>query len=361
MNTSQSIVADLEAAIHGGSQERRNEMLRRVTDLFVGNAEGYGEEQVVLFGDVLGLLTKQVESHILVELSAKLAPVDNAPHSVVQDLARHDEITVAGPVLEHSNQLSDRDLIEIAETKGQQHLGAISERKRIAAAVTDILVERGDSIVVRKLSRNQGASFSNSGFVTLTKRAETDESLAENLALRMDLPSQLLEQLVSKATEAVRMRLAAQLEPEAHGVLKDLLSSASDKTLREAALPRDFKSAEKIIDDLQKSGQFNEVAVCAFAAAARYEEMVVGVARLGSAPVELIERLMKNPRYDGVLIACKACGLHWPSFKAILTNRFSGHQVTQAELERARADFIKLSAATAQRMFRFWLIRGVAK
>jgi len=26
-----------------------------------------------------------------------------------------------------------------------------------------------------------------------------------------------------------------------------------------------------------------------------------------------------------------------------------------------RADFIKLSVATARRMFRFWLVRGIAK
>ncbi len=361
MNTSRSIIADLENAIQGGSQERRTEMLRSVTNLFLGNAERYGHEQVALFGDVLGLLTKQVESYILAELSAKLAPVDNAPHSVAVNLARHNEISVAGPILAQSPVLSDRDLIDIAETKGQQHLGAISERKRIVAAVTDILVERGDSIVVRKLTQNEGASFSNAGFVTLTKRADTDEHLAENLVMRMDLPPELLERLVSKATEAVRTRLATRLEPAGQQMLKDLLSSASDKTLREAAGPRDFKRAETLIDSLQKNDQLDEMAICAFAAAARYEEMTVGIARLSSAPVELIEKLMKNPRYDGVLVTCKAAGLRWPIFKAILTNRFSGHQVTQVEFERARTDFLKLSAASAQRMFRFWLIRGVTK
>jgi uncharacterized protein (DUF2336 family) len=361
MSTSQSIIADLEKAIQGGSQGRRTEMLRSVTELFLGNAEGYDQEQIALFGDVLGLLTKQVESHILSELSMKLAPVSKAPHSVALNLARHNEISVAGPMLAQSQVLSDRDLVEIAGTKGQEHLGAISERKRIAAAVTDILVERGDSVVVRRLSQNEGASFSNGGFVTLTKRAETDESLAENLAIRMDLPPQLLERLVSKATETVRARLAARLAPEGQHVLKDLLSSASDKTLREAAVPRDFKRAETVIDGLEKNDQLNEMAIGAFAAAGKYEEMIVGVARLCSAPVELIERLMKNLRHDGVLVACKASGLHWPTFKAILANRFSGHEVTQAELERARSDFLKLTTATAQRMFRFWLIRGVAK
>jgi uncharacterized protein (DUF2336 family) len=359
MRASDSLVDDLEVAIRAGSQERRAEMLRSVTDLFLGNAEHFSDEQVELFDDVLGQLIKQVESNILAELGAKLAPVDNAPRGVVRSLARHDEIKVAAPLLRRSTRLSDGDLIEIAKTKSQGHLGAISERTRIAMAVTDILVQRGDTTVVRKLSRNQGASFSNSGFVTLTKRAEADEHLAENLAMRLDLPPQLLQELVSKATEAVRTRLAALIPPEGQTVLQDLLSSASKKTLREAAAPRDFRQAEALMQKLQESNQLNEAAIIAFASAGKYEEMLAGIARLCSAPLELIERLMQNPRYDGVLVVCKAAGLHWPTFKAILTNRFSHHQASAAEFERARADFLKLSAATAQRMFRFWLIRGV--
>jgi hypothetical protein len=31
------------------------------------------------------------------------------------------------------------------------------------------------------------------------------------------------------------------------------------------------------------------------------------------------------------------------------------------DVAQARADFLKLSVATAQRMLRFWLVRGLAK
>jgi uncharacterized protein (DUF2336 family) len=100
-----------------------------------------------------------VETDALAELGAKLAPIDNAPSGIIHTLARHDEIAVAGPVLAHSTQLTDNDLVEIAGSKSQDHLGAISERKRLATAVTDILIQRGDTRVVRKLSQNEGATF----------------------------------------------------------------------------------------------------------------------------------------------------------------------------------------------------------
>lgn len=333
-------------------------MLRSVTDLFLGNAQQYNHEQVDLFGDVLNLLIEQVEKQVLPELSRKLAPVDAAPRVVVQKLARHDDAAVAAPVLAKSSLLSDHDLIEIAEKKGQEHLGAISERKRIAAAVTDILVQRGDTVLLRKLTQNEGASFSQTGFGILTERAVADEQLTENLAVRRDLPPQMLEQLMAQATETVRNRLAGRLTPSDQEILKRILPLISEKALRAAVPPRDFRLAETIVDKLQERSQLNEAAVCDFATTQRYEEMTVGLARLCSAPVTLLDRLMQNPRYDGILVACKASGLHWPTFRAILANRFSV-QPTPAEFERARSDFLKLTITTAQRMFRFWLVRGL--
>ena len=84
-----------------------------------------------LFDDVLAHLIRQVETGALAELGEKLAPIDNAPNGVIRSLARHDEIAVAGPVLAQSVQLTDRDLVEIAGSKGQAHLGAISDGRAL--------------------------------------------------------------------------------------------------------------------------------------------------------------------------------------------------------------------------------------
>jgi uncharacterized protein (DUF2336 family) len=356
-----ALIDDLDTAVQAGSQEKRVEILRHVTDLFLGSADNINNQQVDLFGDVLAHLTKQVESKALAELGAKLAPVDNAPNAVIQSLARHHEIAVAGPVLARSSRLTDLDLVEIAKAKGQEHLAAISERTRLAEVVTDILVERGDTAVVRKLSQNQGAAFSIGGFTSLAKRAQSDEHLAENLGGRLDLPPQLIQDLVSKASEQVRTRLMASAPPDVRPAIQDVLASISNKVLRETITFRDFRSAEALVAKMQGSGELNEAAIVEFANAGKYEEIVAGLARLCSAPLELIERLMENIRYDGLLVACKSAELHWPTFRTILKKRFSHHQISDADVENARLDFLKLSVATARRMFRFWLVRGLAK
>ena len=48
----------------------------------------------------------------------------------------------------------------IAETKSQAHLLAISARRGISEALSDILVERGDREVARSIANNQHAQLS---------------------------------------------------------------------------------------------------------------------------------------------------------------------------------------------------------
>ena len=275
MSQAASVIEELEYVLAAGSSDRRTEILRRVTDLFLGNADDFNSEQVGLFDDVLAHLIRQVETTALAELGEKLAPIDNAPNGIIRSLAHHDEIVVAGPVLARSVQPTDRDLVEIAGSKGQAHLGAISERTRLAAAVTDILVQRGDTGVVRKLSQNQGATFSNRGDVTLAKRAETDEQLAENLSVRLDVPPQLLQHRLAKATETVRARLQTVVSPDRRAAIQNILSSVSDKVLLKATGPRDFSRAIARIDKMQGTVQLNDQAIAGFAAAGQHEELTL--------------------------------------------------------------------------------------
>lgn len=355
------LVADLESAVQEGRHDKRIEVLRKVTDLFLAGADRFKDEHVGIFDDVLTRLTDQVESGVLAELSDRLGPVENAPRGVIRSLAGHDEIAVAGPVLTQSARLTDDDLIAIAKSKGQMHLGAISERGRLAAAVTDILVERGDTAVVRKLSLNRGASFSDTGFDALAKRAENDDQLAVNLGGRVDLPPNILEDLIAKATETVRARLMAGAPPERRADLRNAIEAVSARVRREVSVPRDFRRAEKLLAELKEMNQLDEAAVAKFAQAGQYEEMVVGLAMLCGARLELIEPLVQSPSYDGLLLACKACDIHWPTLSAILTKRFPHRPMSPTELDRAKADFLKLAAATARRVFRFWLVRDAAQ
>ena len=145
-----SIIAELEDAVRGGSSAKRVETLRQVTDLFLHDGDRLSDDQVKVFDDVLCLLIARVETRAKAELSRRLAPLDYAPFEVIQHLAWDDEIEVAGSVLANSSRLGTDVLVEIASSKGQDHLLAISGRAELPAAVTDVIVDRGEGQVIRK-------------------------------------------------------------------------------------------------------------------------------------------------------------------------------------------------------------------
>ena len=113
-----------------------------------------------LFDDVFGLLIEEIESKARAELSNHLAPVSNAPVKVLRTLANDDDIAVAGPVLKLAPRLPEADLVDVAKTKSQAHLQAISARPALGEAVTDVLVRRGDREVARRVADNRGARIS---------------------------------------------------------------------------------------------------------------------------------------------------------------------------------------------------------
>lgn len=181
LNAELSIVEEVEAAVNTGSAEKRLETIKRVTDLFLSSAGSFNSEQIDLFDDVLERLIKTIEIRAiadvsariaLAEMSSQLAPVAQAPPSVIRRLARNNEIAVAGPVLTESPRLSPEDLIEIAETKSEQHLLAISGRWWLKEIVTDALLARRYPAVSRRIVNNPGARVSAAGFAVVIAQAE---------------------------------------------------------------------------------------------------------------------------------------------------------------------------------------------
>ena len=91
---------ELESAVQGGSAAKRIETLRRLTELFLESPHRLTDEQIEVFDDILCYLVNTTEAKSLVEVSKRLAPVDNAPMRTIGQLARNDEVEVAAPPFE---------------------------------------------------------------------------------------------------------------------------------------------------------------------------------------------------------------------------------------------------------------------
>jgi hypothetical protein len=350
-----SIIAELEDAVRGGSSAKRVETLRQVTDLFLHDGERLSDDQVKVFDDVLCLLVARVETRAKAELSKRLAPLDYAPFEVIQHLAWDDEIEVAGNVLTHSSRIGTDVLVEIASSKGQQHLLAISGRAELPTAVTDVIVDRGEGQVIRKLANNAGAKFSDQGFSTIVARAGADDELVEILGVRADLPTKCMGDLVRRAKDTVRTRLLAIAPPEAQDEIKRVLNEVA----REAPPPsRSFGVAEELVKLMKGLNELDDAAVYKFAETKKFDEVTVAVAVLNDMPIEMMARLMEGPRADLLLIPCRSARLNWPTVESILRNRPVMPSINERTLEIAERDFRKLSMETAQRTVRFWQLHN---
>ena len=202
----ESLLDELQATLAHGTVARRVETLRRVTDLFINGAVDYSDEQVGLFDDVFQCLMDHIETSAKTLLANRLAPIDTAPPLTIRALAFDDVIEIAGPVLSQSARLDDDTLIENARSKSQAHLMAISTRKVLSGAVTDVLVQRGNDEVVQSTVNNPGAEFTERGFTRLISRAEGDDNLATCVGLRPNIPRHLY---LEAARQGVRHGTAA--------------------------------------------------------------------------------------------------------------------------------------------------------
>ena len=271
-------------------------------------------------------------------------------------LAQDDDIAVAGPVLEQSPRLADADLVDIARTKSQAHLLAISGRTGIAETVTDELVRRGDRQVVRSVAENRQARLSERSFSTLVSRAEEDGVLAEKVGTRPDIPPRLFRDLLLKATEVVQQRLLAAAKPETQAEIRRVLARVSARgRQRQVARLRGRASARSRRCTSKASSTKPRWSISPRPASTRRWSRRCRSS--ASVPIDVVDRLMGGERPDPILILCKSAGWEWPTVKALIMARPGGKGASSAGLDTAFSNFERLSPATAQRVMRFWQAR----
>lgn len=191
MPESASQLTELENLLRRLSPAKRETLLKSITELFVENNSRYRVAQIALFDRLFNQLIVEEEKQSAAALSRRIAGLGNAPIKILDRLARDDDITVAEPVLMRSPCIDASTLVDIARTKGQTHLLAIACRTQLFEEIVELLVARGDDVVLRYVANNRGARISGVVAAALVERAKSDDSLAILVENRTDIPSYL--------------------------------------------------------------------------------------------------------------------------------------------------------------------------
>jgi uncharacterized protein (DUF2336 family) len=360
MAVATTLIPGLDEIIKHGDPNRRAEAAHRIAELYFEEAATLRPAHVDLFDGALINLVPDTEIPSRVELAERLSVIANAPRRLVGQLAREDEILIAGPLLRRSPVIDEGALIDIAEIKGQGHLLAMSERPTLSAGVTDVIVRRGDREVVRRAAGNAGALFSQSGYSVLIKRASQDGVLTLKVGQRDDLSDQQLRDLLAGSIDIIRRRLFEVVQPARQAAIKQAMSEISGVP-EPVESRRDFAPAQRTILALHGAGELNEAALLGFARAFKYEESIAALAVMSGVKIATLDRLITGERYDPILIVGKVVGLEWATVRALILLRLGAHRVpSPTDIESARVNFARLMPSTAQRVVNFWQTRQSA-
>ena len=354
MTVATSLIPGLDEIVKRGDPRRRGEIARAIAELFFQDPDKLRPELIDLFDDLLIDLVPHAELASRVDLAERFSRLDNAPRHLVNQLARENEIMVAGPVLRRSPVLDEAALVEIARLKGQGHLLAMTERPALSSVVTDVLVERGDRDVVRRAAGNAGAVFSPGSYSELIKRAAQDGVLTLKIGQRNDLSGEHLKELLDGTLDVIRRRLSSVVNPVRQVEIKRAMAA-----IEEAALPpgprRDFSAAQRTVLALHREGHLGESALLGFAKAGKYEEAIASLSAMSGVRLTILDRLIAGDRYDPILILGRVLNLGWPTVRALILLWYGPHRaLANADIEAARMNFTRLMPTTAERVVNFW-------
>lgn len=351
-STALSLTSEIEDVLASGDNTRREDRLRRLSDLFVAQSATLGESHVAIFDEVIQRLSEGIAFRVRVELSEKLCRVPNAPSGAIRALAFDEHIEVAAPVIRHSPRLTEEDQMLLAEQRGQEHLSALSRRATLSKRVTDVLVRRGDEQVVRLVAENDGAEFSQRGFSTLLEKARTDVVLQRMLQTRCDLPAREMAMLVEIAREKVR----ETFKRNAPDVTMELIDSTVNDVAAEAArnmksrsLVDDYRDATIAVAERARAAPLCEQDIVEMLDAEEVDEAIVALANLADIPATLVARAFHASAYDPLLFIVRAANLQWNTFRLFLISK-AGGKPSQSMLAGAKEAFEELTSETARQL-----------
>jgi len=317
----------------------------------------YSDDEIWTFGEVIGLLADAIEVAARAQLARRMARFDKAPVNIIHKLAFDDSIEVAGPVLRESEQLEPYALVANVCTRSQTHMLAISKRKSIAESVTDVLVTRGNQEVVNSVASNNGARFSDFGFLHMIQRAEGDSILAEQLGLRKDIPRNLFQQLIAKASDDVKKRLERERPEMADQLQASVTDVRGALQSKFGPVSRSYFVAKRVVTTQHQQGNLTENSIFDYARSHRIEEVTIGLSLLCSLPGDVIERALMDKNREMILVLTKALDFSWATTMALLFLGAKDHRITAKDLAEMESEFSSLNVETSRSVLKFYQTR----
>jgi uncharacterized protein (DUF2336 family) len=340
------------------SSDGRRELLRQIASMLSGDSDLRTNENCAAFDEIAAAVTADLKSEARSEVSRLVAQSALPLGRTARQLAM-DEIAVAGPVLEHSEALSDRDLVDVAETQSQEHLMAVTRRSRIGEIVSDALVRRGEDRVVVSLLGNKGAEIGRETFEKVAVRAQTSSLLQAPFVHRQGVPLDLLNDVYAKVANELKQEILQHYEDVSPAELEAALQRSRTRVAKAyGGLPQDLESARLQLRKLEYAGHLKPPVLVRLMREGPPSRtlFLLALAKLTDTDYPVAQRLVDSRDVDGIALLCRAAGFERPLFVALSLGLASDGN--RADLEEFGRLYEQVPEAAAQRAVRFWKVRA---
>ena len=338
------------------SSERRRTLLREVTDLFFEEPPARGSALSGRFDEILSSLAEQTAQEAREELAVRFADTPLAPGGLVLKLAQ-DAIEVAAPILSRSAVLSEDDLLSIAETGGQHHLQAISQRDEVGERLSDTIVRRGDDETVARLIGNDGARLSRQTFEAVTERAERAPVLQGPLVERGDTPNDLLADLMLTVGNHLRDRIMERFDEVDPAVLEQAMQASRARLAERLAEDTAIEEARKFVRTMAMRKKLDGSLL---ARLLREREMIrfhVAFAEMTGVDIPTAKRAVEQECIDPLALICRAANFEKALFVTLAVLRGAADEDAFRDARELGRLYDRITSEDAARAMRFWRMR----
>ncbi len=340
-----------------GSSEKRRELLRQITDVFLAQSADRSEKEAVLFDEIVGAVAADLETQVRIELSRKVADSPGPLRHTARRLAM-DEIEVARPVLERSRALTETDILEVIEQKSQDHMLAVTKRPDIGEKVSSALVNKGEDRVVVSLLQNATAKMDRQTYERVAERVETSAVLHAPFVRNANVPLDMLNTVYLRVEGDLRREIMRKF----HGVSPAELETALEVSRAHlssayGALPADYATAKDHVAKLTKAGALKPPVLVQLLREERRTAFLIAFAQLVDVDFDLGQRLSEGKDLDALAMLCRGAGFDRGLFVTIcimVANAGGGLSKT----EEYGQIYEQVPVAAAQRALRFWKVRA---
>lgn len=337
------------------SGERRRELMHRVADLFFEFGPRADGPELVLFDDILSQLSQELESRVRAELANRMALARTPPRALIRSLALDETIDVASPVLQLSRAVAEEDLIEVARSRSEAHLKAISRRSNLPVSVSDLIIERAEESTLEVLLANASASLSRMAHERLVDRAMEHPSLQGAVVRYAKLPVDLLNEMYflveSRMRNAILQR-NARIRPE--DLDEALRLSRHRVTTRKKPVPEDFEAAQEAVKAAEARGGGGPNALVRFLRNGETTAYLIAISQMAGVDFETTRTIHERRELDALSIICKAAGFDRTIFITLAVLVLGRENNPMGRAREYGEIYEALPREVARRTVRFW-------